>query len=85
MDTEKRSLRQRVGCKECDEVGYRGRTAIFEILENTKEIRRGIKENGSLEELRQMAMENGMRTLRMDGVNKVLQGVTDLEEVLRVC
>jgi type II secretory ATPase GspE/PulE/Tfp pilus assembly ATPase PilB-like protein len=85
MATEKQAFKQRTGCKECDQLGYRGRTAIFEMLENTNRIKKGIKEMASIEELRQMAMENGMRTLRMDAVTKVFQGVTELDEILRVC
>ena len=64
---------------------YRGRTAIYEMLLNTTAIKHGIKEKASTEELRLMALENGMRTLRMDGVEKVIDGVTDLGEILRVC
>ena len=85
MDNEKKAFKQKQGCKECDQIGYRGRTAIFEVLENTDRIKKGIKENASIEELRQMALENGMRTLRMDAIEKVFQGITDLEEILRVC
>ena len=82
---EKATLKQKVGCKNCDQVGYRGRTAIYEMLQNTDKIKQGIKEKASTEELRLMAQENGLRTLRMDGVDKVLQGVTELHEILRVC
>ena len=82
---EEAKLKQRVGCKDCDQVGYRGRTAIYEMLLNTTAIKQGIKEKASTEELRLLALENGMRTLRMDGVEKVIGGVTDLGEILRVC
>jgi type II secretory ATPase GspE/PulE/Tfp pilus assembly ATPase PilB-like protein len=85
MAAEKQAFKQKKGCRECDQIGYRGRTAIFEMLENTDRIKKGIKEKASIEELRQMAMENGMRTLRMDSVTKVFQGVTELDEILRVC
>jgi type II secretory ATPase GspE/PulE/Tfp pilus assembly ATPase PilB-like protein len=85
METEKQALRQKVGCKECDQIGYRGRIAIFEMLKVTDRIRKGIKDKASTEELRQMSMEDGMRTLRMDAVEKIFQGVTELDEILRVC
>ncbi len=85
MATEKQAFKQKKGCKECDQIGYRGRVAIFEMLENTDRIKKGIKEKASIEELRQMAMENGMRTLRMDAVEKIFQGITELDEILRVC
>ncbi|MFC1845181.1 GspE/PulE family protein [Thermodesulfobacteriota bacterium] len=85
METEKQAFKQKVGCKECDQIGYRGRIAIFEMLKITDRIRKGIKDKASTEELRQMALENGMRTLRMDAVEKIFQGVTELDEILRVC
>jgi type II secretory ATPase GspE/PulE/Tfp pilus assembly ATPase PilB-like protein len=78
-------FRKKVGCKKCDQVGYRDRRAIFEMLESTDDIKRGIKERASTEELKMMALQNGMRTLRMDAVEKIFQGVTDFSEVLRVC
>lgn len=85
MHKAKQALRVKVGCNDCDQIGYRGRTAIFEVLESTEKIKRGIKERASTEDLKQMAMENGMRTLRMDAIEKVFMGVTDLSEILRVC
>ena len=85
MDKEKQAFKQREGCAECDQIGYRGRMAIFEMLECTDRIKKGIKERASVEELKQMALENGMRTLRMDAVEKVFQGITDLDEILRIC
>jgi len=82
---EKAKLQKLVGCDKCDQIGYRGRTAIFELLESTDRIKLGIKEKASTEELKHIAMDNGMRTLRMDAIDKVFQGVTDLNEVFRVC
>jgi len=81
---KKAAFKKRVGCKECDDIGYSGRVAVFEMLENTATMQRGIKNKSSPEELRQMGMEQEMRTLRMDAVEKVFQGITDLDEVLRV-
>jgi type II secretory ATPase GspE/PulE/Tfp pilus assembly ATPase PilB-like protein len=82
---EKAILRKKVGCKECYQVGYRDRRAIFEMLESTDDIKRGIKDRASTEELKLMALQNGMRTLRMDAIEKIFLGVTDFSEVLRVC
>jgi type II secretory ATPase GspE/PulE/Tfp pilus assembly ATPase PilB-like protein len=82
--TDKLTIKKKNGCKACDHIGYRGRIAIFEMLVNNDQIKRGIKKNCSTEEIRSMALENGMHTLRMDGVDKVFQGLTDLDEVLRV-
>jgi type II secretory ATPase GspE/PulE/Tfp pilus assembly ATPase PilB-like protein len=83
--TDKLALKKKIGCKECDQIGYRGRTAIFELLVNTNQIKQGIKEKRSTEEIKNMAMENDMHTLRMDGVDKVFRGITDLDEIVRVC
>ncbi len=55
------------------------------MLKSTEKIKKGIKKGATTEELRKMAMENGMRTLRMDAMEKIFRGVTDLEEILRVC
>ncbi len=77
-------LHKRVGCPECDDMGYKDRRAIYEVLESTEQIRKGIKEKAPTETLRMMALENGMRTLRMAAVEKIFVGTTDLDEVLRV-
>ncbi|MDD2236565.1 MAG: ATPase, T2SS/T4P/T4SS family, partial [Kiritimatiellae bacterium] len=72
------------GCNECGMTGYRGRAGLFEILQINEEIRHMIYEQISSAELRRRARELGMRTLREDGLRKVLNGMTTLEEVLRV-
>ena len=71
-----------VGCELCRHRGYKGRMGIFEILEITDEIRHMINEGQSTLQLRQRARERGMRTLREDGVRKVLAGLTTAEEVI---
>jgi general secretion pathway protein E/type IV pilus assembly protein PilB len=72
------------GCSRCALTGYLGRTGIFEIFRVTDEIQRMIFEKKPANELRNRARERGMRTLREDGMRKVVAGVTSLEEVLRV-
>ena len=72
------------GCTECQFAGYRGRLGIFEIFVVNDEVRHMIFERVSAAELRQRARELGMRTLREDGIRKVVSGVTTLQEVLRV-
>ncbi len=79
------TLYRKVGCEQCNQTGYRGRISIHELLPTSELVRRAIKEGMPLEELRDLAIENGMRTLMMDGVAKILAGHTDLEQVLRVC
>jgi len=73
------------GCSECLELGYKGRTAIFEILPVDDDIRSLITQNEDASVIRRSATSRGlMRTLRYDGALKVMQGLTSIEEVLRV-
>jgi len=72
------------GCAECNATGYRGRIGIFEICMVNQELQNMIFERLSSSELRAKARELGMRTLREDGLRKVVAGSTTLEEVLRV-
>jgi type IV pilus assembly protein PilB len=72
------------GCTDCQFSGYRGRLGIFEIFTVSDEVRHLIFEQTSASELRIKARELGMRTLREDGLRKVVAGVTTLQEVLRV-
>ncbi len=73
-----------VGCNYCNKSGYRGRIAIFEIMKITMGIRELIFMNESSVAIRNKAIEEGMTTLYQDGLNKVMQGVTSLEEVFRI-
>lgn len=70
-----------VGCAECRQTGYRGRSAIHEVLTVDREMRHLIQTGARAELLQQQAMRNGMRTLRQDGLEKMLSGVTSIEEV----
>lgn len=72
------------GCKFCEGVGYTGRTAIFEVLEVTEEIKNMIVEKESSDIIKRKARELGMSTMVHDGVTKALMGVTTLEEVRKV-
>ncbi|MDF7800543.1 GspE/PulE family protein [Pontiellaceae bacterium B1224] len=73
-----------VGCDECRGNGYKGRTGIFEILQITDEIRPLIIAHASAAAIKQQSLEHGMKTLREDGWDKVLAGVTTIDEILRV-
>ena len=73
-----------VGCDECRGTGYRGRTAIFEIMPMTEEIRRAVMTGATSDDLRAMAIRQGMRTLRVSGAKKVKDGITSADEVLSV-
>jgi len=72
------------GCEGCRFTGYRGRTAIYEILVITEPIRELILARASSQQIRQKAVAQGMRTLRQDGLQKVIQGFTTISEVIRV-
>jgi general secretion pathway protein E/type IV pilus assembly protein PilB len=72
------------GCSKCSLTGYKGRKGLFEIFKITDEVQHLIFNKESAIELRAKARENGMRTLREDGVRKVLAGITTVEEVMRV-
>jgi type IV pilus assembly protein PilB len=72
------------GCDYCKNTGYRGRTAIFEMIRINDEIRSMIMKNSSSNEIKEVAVKNGMRTLLDSGVEKALQGITTIDEVLRV-
>lgn len=72
------------GCLECRNTGYLGRQGIYEILVLSESIKEMISDNCDLIKLRQLAMREGMRTLRLSGAQKVAQGVTSMAEVLRV-
>jgi type II secretion system protein E len=72
------------GCEACRRTGYRGRLGIYELLVTNDLIRQQITERVATNVIKQTAMQHGMQTLRMDGWNKVLQGITSLDEVLRV-
>lgn len=72
------------GCSSCRQTGYRGRTGIYELLLVTDELKHGIAHGAELRELRALAADAGMQSLRSDGWRKVQAGTTTVEEVLRV-
>ena len=72
------------GCSECFHTGYSGRTGIFEIMETNEEIKDLIFRQTTREVIRQVAMDTGMQTLKQSALNKVVEGVTTVEEYFRV-
>jgi type IV pilus assembly protein PilB len=81
---EQETMYRAVGCGACGGTGYQGRFAIHEVLQVTEEIERLIVERGHSDELRKLAIGQGMLTLRQAGLVEVSRGVTSLEEILRV-
>ncbi len=69
------------GCSICSQTGYKGRAGLHELLSVSREIRRLIQTGSRAEELQHQALIEGMRTLRQDGIEKVLLGITSMEEV----
>jgi type II secretory ATPase GspE/PulE/Tfp pilus assembly ATPase PilB-like protein len=78
------TLYDAVGCDKCAKRGYRGRLGIHELLVNTRTVKRLIQSRANVEEIQNAAMVEGMLTLRQDGIEKVLQGRTDLVQIQSV-
>lgn len=78
-------LMKKVGCETCNGSGYKGRIAIHELLVNTDSIKQAIRRKAMTDDVRGLALREGMRTLLMDGIQKVFQGLTDLSEILQIC
>ena len=82
-EAKKVKIYEAKGCEHCHNTGYKGRIGLFEVMEIDEEIRELIMVGASTSELRQKAKEKGMLTLRMSGVEKIKEGITSIEEVLR--
>jgi type IV pilus assembly protein PilB len=77
-------LHRAIGCAACAKTGYRGRLALHEVMTVTEEVERLTVARASAMDIQRVAIEQGMKSLRLDGMEKVLAGVTSLEEILRV-
>jgi type II secretory ATPase GspE/PulE/Tfp pilus assembly ATPase PilB-like protein len=73
------------GCKTCDDTGFKGRLGIHELLYASNVIKKKILDHAQVSELLDAGLKEGMRTLKQDGIEKVLQGLTDLHTVRTVC
>jgi type II secretory ATPase GspE/PulE/Tfp pilus assembly ATPase PilB-like protein len=71
------------GCPVCFGTGYLGRIGIFEVIEVNDDIRKSINEREDAESIRQIAISGGMKTMNWDGLQKVKEGITTVEEVVR--
>ena len=72
------------GCEECDHTGYKGRIGVYEIMEITPQLKRVISHNEDAEKIKNVALENGMKTLRMRAAEYVIDGTTSITEMLKV-
>lgn len=78
------TLYKATGCRSCNQTGYIGRTGIYEILEVSNEIRELINEGANADEIRKVAVKQGMKTLRSHAVHLVEEGISTVEEAIRL-
>ena len=83
--TDKIILYRPRGCERCYNTGYAGRMALHELLRGTDEMKRRIQKSSSVEVIRQQAVKDGMKTLKQDGIDKILKGHCDLLQIRKVC
>jgi type II secretory ATPase GspE/PulE/Tfp pilus assembly ATPase PilB-like protein len=79
------SLWRAAGCERCDRTGYVGRMGLFELLVADPKVKRLVQSKAPMSELKDAATAMGMRTLKQDGIERVLQGLTDIHQVRAVC
>jgi type II secretory ATPase GspE/PulE/Tfp pilus assembly ATPase PilB-like protein len=79
------TIYRNVGCEACSNTGYKGRLGLHELLIASDSIKKLIQEHARVAEILAVCLEEGMRTLKMDGIEKVLQGITDMAQVRAVC
>jgi len=73
-----------VGCANCDNNGYKGRIGVYEIMDVNQAVKKVIADGGDAEHIKQVALENGMRTLRMSATQYVIDGITSVDEMRKV-
>ncbi|MGH8689699.1 MAG: GspE/PulE family protein [Burkholderiales bacterium] len=82
--TAKVALFRAKGCARCDQIGYKGRIAVFELLSANAAVKRLVQTRAPVTEIAAAATANGLRTLKQDAIDKVIQGLTDLQQVRTV-
>ena len=73
-----------VGCEKCNQTGYLGRLGLYELLRVDETVRSIVRTSGNVDQIRESARANGMRLMQEDALEKVLKGITTLDEILRV-
>jgi type II secretory ATPase GspE/PulE/Tfp pilus assembly ATPase PilB-like protein len=68
------------GCPNCNNTGYKGRMGVHELLTGTDEVKRAVQRRAPIDELRNLAMQQGMRTLLQDALEKAMRGITDVKQ-----
>ncbi|MDO9053559.1 MAG: GspE/PulE family protein, partial [Gallionella sp.] len=84
-DKKQFTLYSPVGCEKCAGTGYRGRVGLHELLIGSDPVKKAIQEHARVAELLAIALDEGMHTLKQDGMEKVLQGITDMHQIRAVC
>ncbi|MFM2397118.1 MAG: hypothetical protein RLZZ144_368 [Pseudomonadota bacterium] len=79
------TLYETVGCEKCSGTGYRGRVGLHELLIGSDSIKKAIQEHSRVADILAIALDEGMHTLKQDGIEKVLLGITDIHQVRSVC
>jgi type II secretory ATPase GspE/PulE/Tfp pilus assembly ATPase PilB-like protein len=74
-----------VGCDTCGGTGYKGRVGLHELLLGSDTVKKHIQEHARVAQILATGLSEGMRTLKQDGIEKVLQGITDIHQVRAVC
>ena len=85
LEEDIRTLFRPQGCEACSQTGFRGRMGLHELLPATPAVKQVISSGRNVTEIRDQALADGMRSLKMDGVRRVIKGQTTLAEVLKVC
>ena len=84
VPTDRSKIWAAVGCDKCNNTGYKGRIGVYEAISMTKEIEESVQNNSSDREIWNAAKGQGIPTMRQDGILKILQGITTVEELTRV-
>ena len=79
------TLMKKIGCERCDSSGYKGRIALHELLMGTEQAKTAIKKQYSATEIKNQSLSENMKSMKMDGISKVFQGITVLSQILKVC
>ena len=83
-DAKSVTIKKGAGCANCNNTGYKGRVALYEVMRFTEDLKEHVLQGSSTTELKMAAIKGGMTSLRMSGINKIKEGITTIEEVSRV-
>jgi type IV pilus assembly protein PilB len=81
---ETATLYRGVGCRNCADTGYKGRVALYEVMPMTERLKEMVLQGSSTAELKAQMIDEGVKTLRMSGITKIVEGVTSIDEIMRV-